>query len=299
MKSLNFHHLRLFWAVAREGNLTRASGKLHLTPQTVSTQIRDLEAALGEKLFRRTGRNLVLTDAGRMTLRYAEEIFSLGEELVATLEGQPTGRPLRLVIGVADMLPKLVVHRLLEPALELGTAVRIVCREGPPERLLADLAVHRLDVVLSDRRIPRAVRVHAYNHELGSCGITFMARPDLADRLRGTFPASLDGTPVLLPSEHAVLRHELTRWFEKCEVAPVIMGEFDDSALLKVFGQTCAGFFAVPAVIAEEVTRQYGVLPFGGTEEVVEHFFALSVERQVRHPAVVAICSAARSELFA
>ena len=299
MDNLNYHHLRLFWAVAREGNLTRASGKLHLTPQTVSTQIRDLEAALGENLFRRTGRRMVLTDVGHVTLRYADEIFAAGKELVETLRGQPTGRPLRLVVGVVDVLPKLVAYRLIEPALHLDEPVRIVCREGTPEKLLAELAVHGVDVVLSDGPIPPAMSVRAYNHQLGKCGVTFLARPDLARRLRDGFPRSLDGAPVLLPCEDAVLRRELDDWFNGQGVRPIIAGEFEDSALLKVLGQVGAGFFTVPTVIEDEVARQYEVEPIGATDDISERFYAISAERRVRHPAVAAICEAARSELFA
>jgi len=298
MESFNYHHLRLFWAVAHEGNLTRASKKLHLAPQTVSTQIRDFEATLGEKLFRRSGRRMVLTDVGHVALRYADEIFSLGQELREALRGQPTGRPLRLVVGVADVMPKLVAHRLIEPALLLEEPVRIVCREGTPEKLLADLSIHGLDVVLSDAPIPPGMNVRAYNHQLGRCGVTFMAQRDLARRLRKGFPRSLEGAPVLLPNEDTVLRRELDEWFDERGVRPVIAGEFEDSALLKVFGQAGAGFFAVPTVIAKEVVRQYEVQPIGATDDVSERFYAISVERRVRHPAVAAICEAARSELF-
>lgn len=298
MDTLNFHHLRLFWAVAREGNLTRASGKLCLTPQTVSGQIRTLEDALGEKLFRRTGRRLVLTEVGQVVLRHANDIFSIGDELLETLRGQPTGRPLRLAVGVADVVPKLVAHRLIEPALHMDEPTAVICREGPPEKLLAELAVHRLDVVLLDSPFPRAVRVKAYNHELGRCGVTFMARPDLATRLRERFPRSLDQAPVLLPSKDAVLRRELDDWFKLRRVHPVIVGEFEDSALLKVFGQAGAGFFTVPSVIEDEVIRQYQVQPIGATSDITERFYAISVERRIRHPAVAAICEAARSDLF-
>jgi len=298
MESLNYHHLRLFWAVAHEGNLTRASKKLHLAPQTVSTQIRDFEAALGEKLFQRAGRRMLLTDVGHVALRYADEIFSIGQEFREALRGQPTGRPLRLVVGVADVMPKLVAHRLIEPALLLEEPVRIVCREGTPEKLLADLAIHCLDVVLSDAPIPPGMNVRAYNHQLGRCGVTFMAQPDLARRLRKGFPRSLEGAPVLLPSEDTVLRRELDEWFDERGVRPVIAGEFEDSALLKVFGQAGAGFFAVPTVIEDEVARQYEVQAIGATEDVSERFYAISVERRIRHPAVMAICEAARSELF-
>ena len=299
MSHLNMHHLKLFWAVAKEGNLTRASATLHLTPQTVSMQIRDFEASIGEKLFHRTGRRLSLTDLGRVALQYADEIFSLSQELSETLRGQPSGRPLRLVVGIADVLPKLIAHRLIEPAFHLGEPVRIACREGTPEKLLSELAVHGVDVVLSDGPIPSAVRVKAYNHRLGSCAVTFMARAELAASLRPEFPKSLDGAPLLLPSESAVVRRELDGWFDSLVITPVIVGEFDDSALMKVFGQAGVGAFPVPTVIADEVAQQYGVQIIGTTEELAESFYAISIERRVRHPAVGAICAAARSELFA
>jgi LysR family transcriptional activator of nhaA len=299
MGTLNFHHLRLFQAVAREGNLTRASRQLHLTPQTVSTQIRDLEAALGEQLFQRVGRRMVLTDAGHVALRYANDIFSLGREFQETLRGQPSGRSPRILVGAADILPKLIVHRLIEPALRLNEPVQLVCHTGSPTELLADLAVHRLDVILSDSPIPPTVKVRAYNHLLGTCGVTFMAQPELRKRLRSGFPESLDGAPVLLPSDEAVLRRLLDAWFDRCGVRPVIVGEFEDSALLKSFGQAGEGFFAIPTVVEEEVGRQYEVEAIGRTEDVTESFYAISVERRVRHPAVMAICDAARFELFA
>ena len=298
MTTLNYHHLRLFRAVAREGNLTRASERLHLTPQTVSAQIRDLETAIGEQLFRRSGRRMFLTDAGQVALRYSGEIFSLGQELLETLRGQPTGRPIRLHVGAPDALPKLIVHRLLEPALHLDEPIHLFCREGSPAELLGDLAVHRLDVVLSDSPIPPMAKVRAYNHLLGTCGITFMGQTELANGLRDDFPASVDGAPILLPSENAVLRRDLDGWFDQLGVRPVIVGEFEDSALLKSFGQAGEGFFAVPTVVEEEVARQYRVHAIARTEEVTESFYALSVERRVRHPAVVAICEAARTQLF-
>ena len=298
MEALNYHHLRLFQAVAHEGHLTRASGTLHLTPQTVSAQIRALEAAIGEPLFRRSGRRMLLTEAGRVALQYADEIFSLGRELRETLRGQPTGHPLRILVGATDVLPKLIVHRLIEPALRLEQPIQIVCREGSPTELLADLAVHRLDVVLSDSPIPPLAKVRAYNHLLGSCGVTLMARADLAKRLRRRFPSSLDGAPVLLPSEDAVVRRDLDGWFDRRGLRPMIVGVFEDSALLKSFGQAGEGFFAIPSVIEDEVARQYQVRPIGKTDGITESYYAISVERRVRHPAVVAICEAARAELF-
>jgi LysR family transcriptional regulator, transcriptional activator of nhaA len=299
METLNYHHLKLFWAVAREGNLTRASEKLRLTPQTVSGQIRLLEGALNEKLFRRSGRRLVLTEVGRVALGYAEDIFSIGQELMETLRGQPTGRPLRLAVGVVDVVPKLVAHRLIEPAFQLEEQVRVICREESPERLLVELAAHRLDVVLSDGPIPPSMRVKAFSHQLGECGVTFVAQPALADRLREDFPRSLDRAPALLPGRDAALRRQLDGWFKDRGVQPVIIGEFEDSALLKVFGQAGAGFFAVPTVIVEEVMRQYEVGWVGATTEVVERYYAISAERRLRNPAVAAICEAARSKLFA
>ena len=298
MDSLNYHHLRLFQAVAQEGNLTRASRKLGLTPQTVSAQIRNLEAAIGESLFVREGRGLTITEAGQLALRYADDIFSLGLELRETLRGQPTGEPLKVTVGATSVLPKLIVHRIIEPALQLEQPVQIVCREGSASDLLADLAVHRLDVVLTDAPIPPKVNVRAYNHLLGTCGITFMARPELALSLRAGFPESLDGAPVLLQSDDTVIRRDLDWWFGTQGVRPRILGEFEDSALLKSFGQAGEGFFAIPSVIVKEVALQYEVEAFGDTEDVSESYYAISVERRVRHPAVVAICEAARTELF-
>ncbi|MBW2588805.1 MAG: LysR family transcriptional regulator, partial [Deltaproteobacteria bacterium] len=257
MHMLNYHHLRLFWAVGHEESLTRASAKLHLTPQTLSAQIRHLEGALGEQLFHRTGRRLVLTDAGKLVLRYADEIFSVGQELLETLRGQPSNRALRLVIGVADVVPKTVAYRLIKPALQLEMPVQIVCQEGHPTELLAALSIHNVDVVISDAPIPPTVSVNAYNHHLGECGVTFMAQAGLASRLRRGFPKSLDGSPALLPSRNTVLRGALDQWFDAHEIRPVAVGEFEDSALLKVFGQAGVGFFTVPAVIAAEVARQY------------------------------------------
>lgn len=299
MDHLNYHHLRLFRAVAHEGNLTRAAKRLLLTPQTVSTQIRDFEAALDERLFDRVGRRLVLTEIGRVVLGYADEIFSVGQELRETLRGQVGERPARIIVGVANVLPKLIVHRLIEPALEVAGTAHVVCKEGTPEALLAELSVHRLDVVLSDSPIPPKVSVRAYNHHLGKCGVAFMAPHPVADRLRGGFPGSLNGEPVLLPTHDAVLRRELDDWFRRRNVLPVIVGEFEDSALLKAFGQAGVGFFAIPAVIEAEVSRQYDVGLIGRADGVSENFYAISVERRLRHPGVVAICKAARSELFA
>ncbi len=299
VQSLNYHHLHLFRQVARQENLTKASKILGLTPQTVSTQVRDLEEALNEKLFDRVGRKLILTDIGRVVLGYAEEIFSTGQELQEVLRGQVTERPLKLLVGVANMLPKLIVHKLIEPALRDSGAVRVVCHEGSPEQLLVELTAHRLDVVLSDSPIRPQEGVKAYNHALGNCGVTFMAPRKVAERLRKNFPSSLNGEPVLLPTDDAALRRALDAWFNRNGIHVRISGEFEDSALLKAFGQAGVGFFAIPQVIEQEVARQYNVESFGSPDGVSEKFYAISVERRLRHAGTVAICKAARSELFA
>ena len=298
MYSLNYQHLRYFWAVARHGNLTRASSELHLTPQTVSTQIRDLENGLEVELFSREGRRLVLTDIGRVVYRYAEEIFNIGREIQDVVRGLP-GRPLSLVIGVADVVPKLIAHHLIEPALQMKEPVRVICREGKTDRLLAELAIHNSDVVLSDSPIPPAVKIRAYNHLLGESRVTFMASDQLARSIRKGFPESMSGAPTLLPAVGTTLRGTLEQWFDTLEVRPTIVGEFEDSALLKAFGQEGLGIFAVPSVIQDEVGRQHAVKPIGVAEGIVERFYAISLERKIRHPAVEAICMVAKSELFA
>ena len=298
MYTLNYQHLRYFWAVARHGNLTRASVELHLTPQTVSTQIRDLENGLGVELFSREGRRLVLTDIGRVVYRYADDIFNIGREIQDVVRGLP-GRPLYLAIGVADVVPKLIAHRLIEPAVQLKEPVRVICREGKTDRLLAELAIHNLDVVLSDAPIPPAVKIRAYNHLLGESSVTFMASDRLARNCRKGFPESMNGAPILLPVEGTTLRGTLEQWFDTLEIRPTIVGEFEDSALLKAFGQAGVGIFAVPSVIQDEVEKQYGATPIGVAEGIIERFYAISLERRIRHPAVEAVCMVAKSELFA
>ena len=298
MTWLNYHHLLYFWTVAREGSLTAGSRELHLTPQTVSAQLRRLEEALGEQLFDRSHRKLVLTDMGHVVYRYATEIFTLGRELTETLRGRPAGHPLRLLVGVADVLPKLVAYRLLEPALRMDEDVQLECIEDTSERLLARLAVNELDVVLSDAPVPPTVSVRAFNHLLGECGMTFLGAPVLVARYRRGFPQSLDGAPFLLPSEGTALRRSLEHWFDSVGIRPVVVGEFQDSALLKVFGQAGAGIIAVPSIIAEDARRQYKVRKLGETTEIVERWYAISVERRVQHPAVLAICHVAREHLF-
>jgi LysR family transcriptional regulator, transcriptional activator of nhaA len=298
MEWLNYHHLQYFYVAAREGGVTRASEELRLAQSTISTQIRQLEHVLNERLFRREGRRLVLTDVGRVVYRYAEEIFGIGRELLDTVKGRPTGRPVRLTIGIADQMPKLIVYRLLEPALVLDEAVRLVCVEGKSEQLLTDLALHRLDVVLTDAPLGPAPRVRAFNHLLGECGITFFAVEALARRFRGRFPQSLDRAPMLMPTEGSTLRRSLDHWLGANDVRPQIVAEFDDSALLKAFGQAGRGVFPGPTAIEREICRQYTVKVLGRTTEVKERFYAISVERRLTHPAVLAISQAAKAKLF-
>ena len=299
MQQLNYHHLLYFWTVAREGSLTQGAKKLHLTPQTISSQLRMLEDALEEQLFDRSGRQLTMTETGRLVYDYADDIFALGRELTDAVKGQLVGRPLRLVVGVADVLPKLVAHRLIEPALHLEEAVQIKCLEDKTERLLAHLAVHEVDVVLTDAPIPPTANVRAFNHVLGECGVTVMAAPALIPRYRKGFPQSLHDAPFLLPTEGTTLRRSLAQWFDRIGVHPRVVGEFADSALLKVFGQAGSGVFAVPSVVTKEVRRQYQVRKIGEADGIIERFYAVSVERKIQHPAVAAVCDAARRALFA
>ena len=299
MEWLNYHHLLYFWLVAREGGLKAAGRVLRLSHPTLSAQVHALEDQLGEKLFTRAGRRLQLTEMGRLVYGYADQIFTLGRELQDTVQGRSTGRPLRLNVGVVDVVPKLVVRRLLQPALALPEPVRLVCHEGSYERLLGQLADHALDLVLADAPVPPGSAVKAFNHLLGETGVSLLATPALARSLRADFPRSLDGAPVLLPLEHLGLRRALEQWFSRLEVRPKVVAEFEDSALLKVFGADGLGVFPVPTVIEAEVVRQHGVVVLGRTEEVRERFYAVSVERRLKHPAVLAITDAARQELFA
>ena len=294
---LNYHHLLYFYTVAREGGVARASEQLRLAQPTISGQVRALESALGERLFQRSGRRLVLTDAGRLAYRYAEEIFSLGREMRDALRGRPTGRPLRFLVGVADALPKLVARRLLRPALQRAAPLRLVCREGKPEQLLALLAVHELDLVLADAPAPPDVKVRAFHHLLGESGVTFFAPEKLAGRLRRGFPRSLDGAAAFLPAENTALRHSLDQWLESHDLRPEIAGEFEDSALMKSFAQGSTVVFPAPTAIEREVQRQFGVRVVGRVPQVKERFYAISAERRLKHPAVVAISEAARRQL--
>ncbi len=298
MEWLNYHHLLYFWVVAKEGSIVRASEQLSLAQPTISGQLRSLEESLGEKLFLRVGRNLELTEVGRLVYQYAEEIFALGRELLDTIHDRPTGRPLRVTIGLTDVLPKLVAYRILEPVLHFPTPIHLVCLEGKLEPLLAELALYNLDVVLSEAPMSPSVHVRAFNHLLGECGVTFFGTPELAARYGPQFPQSLSGAPVLMPTMNTMLRRSLTHWLESEGVRPRIIGEFEDSALLQVFGQRGAGLFVAPSIIEAEVLQQYGVEVVGRVEAIRERFYAITVERRIKHPAIVAISDAARQTLF-
>jgi len=298
MEWLNYHHLLYFWTIAREGSVSAAAAELRLAQPTLSGQLRLLEDSLGEKLFDRVGRRMVLTEVGREVYRYADEIFSLGRELMDVVRGRPTGRPVRLVVGVADVVPKLITYRLLAPALRLAEPVRIVCREDRSERLLAELAIHNLDLVLTDAPIGPGMSVRAFSHLLGECAVTVFGTAELAARYRRGFPKSCDGAPMLLPMESTAVRRSLDQWFEGQGIRPRVVSEFEDSALLKVFGQAGAGLFIAPTVIEAEVQKQYGVKVVGRIEAVKERFYAISVEKRLKNPAVVAISEAAREKLF-
>jgi LysR family transcriptional activator of nhaA len=293
---LNYHHLRYFLAAAKSGTLARASADLKRTPQTLSHQIQALEEALGTQLFERRGRRLVLTDAGTQVVRYAEEIFSLGEDLVDAVEHQSRARPLRLTVGVADVLPKRVAHALIRPVFRLPRDVRIVCREASPERLLGDLAIQEVDLVLSDAPIPPFVSVRAQGRLLLETEVILMAAPALAETLRGSFPESLSGSPLLVPTERAAMRRQIDRWIDKHRVHPQVVGEFDDFALMGVFAQAGIGALAVPAVIAQEATLEFDVIPVATLDGVQVSFYALCLEQSVQRPAIRAILDGTPSE---
>jgi LysR family transcriptional regulator, transcriptional activator of nhaA len=298
MQWLNYHHLLYFWMVAREGSVVKAASELNLTQPTVSGQIKALEQALGEQLFVREGRGLVLSEVGRLVYRYAEEIFGLGRELLNTLNDRPTGRPVRLVVGIADVLPKFVVRRLLEPALALEAPLHLVCREDKTERLLGDLSIHELDLVLADTPMPPGTSVKAFNHLLGESAIGWFASKPLAAKLRRRFPQSLSEAPMLLPTSNTVVRRSLDQWFDSHGIRPHVLGEFEDSALMTVFGENGAAVFPGPLVVEADIIRQHDVAVVGRTNEVRERYYAISVEKKLRHPAVVAISDAARLKLF-
>jgi len=298
MSALNYKHLHYFWVVAKAGGVSKAAERLHLTPQSISGQLGVLEEALATQLFRRVGRTLELTDAGRMVLGYAEEIFVLGEELQEALRQQPASRSMQFRVGIADMVAKSVAYQLLEPAMRIDEKPRLQCREGRLDSLLGELAVHRLDLVIADRPMPSKLNVRGFSHLLGECGLTFLAAPALAAQHSGSFPQLLEAAPLLLPGEDAAVRPKLMRWLDELRIRPRIVGEFDDSALLNAFGKEGAGIYAVPTTIAELIQTQTGSVLLGHTDAVTEQFYAISTERRLTHPAVLAISDAARLQMF-
>ncbi len=298
MEWLNYHHLLYFWTVVRTGSIHKASEQLRISPPAISAQLKLLEDQLGEKLLTRSGRRLVLTEMGRTVFSYAEDIFTLGRELIDVVKNRPIGRPLRLDVGVVDVMPKVVVQTLLEPALHLREPVRIVCREATSDLLLGRLATHELDVVLSDSPVDPSVKIRAYSHLLGECGVVFVAGRKTAARYRRKFPQSLNGAPMFLPTDNTALRRNLDFWFDSKGVRPVVLGEFEDYALLRAFGETGKGVFPLPAVVDAQIRKQSALKIIGATNELQTQFYAISAERKLQHPAVVAIRNAARQELF-
>lgn len=294
IRRLNYQHLLYFWSVVRTGSLKQACEELALSAPTVSAQLRTLEERLGEKLLEKSGRTLVPTEVGRLVYGYADEIFSLGRDLLQALEHRPTRRPLRLVVGIDDVVPKEIAHRLIEPALTLKQPVRIICREGTLERLLGELAIHKVDLVLSDAPITPSLSVRAYSHHLGTSEEWWMATPAIAKTLRRGFPKSLDGVPVLLPTDDTAIRRALDQWLDAHNVRPILIGEFEDYALLREFARAGHGFTSVPGVLREQFRRQYRFSPIGSASPVKAEFYAISLERKIKHPAITAVVENAR-----
>ena len=287
-----------FWVVAKAGSIAKACDQLHLAPQTISAQIGTLEEAIEVKLLERVGRGLKLTESGRMVLGYADEIFSVGSKLEDALRQLPAARPMTLKVGITEVVPKSISHRLLAPVLELDEPVHLDCRGDKLENLLAELAVHRLDLVVADQPMPADIDVRGFNHRLGQCGISFFATTDVAAKFKGSFPRALHGEPLLVPGKGTAARARLLQWLTDQKIHPRIVGEFEDSALMKVFGQAGTGVFFVPSAIEAEVARQYHVEVIGRTDDVIEEFFVISGERRITHPAIAAITDTARTQLF-
>jgi LysR family transcriptional activator of nhaA len=298
MSSLNFKHLRYFWVVAANGTIARAAEILHVTPQTISGQLRELEEQIDAKLFQKSGRNLVLTDTGRLVFSYADEMFRLGDELQDVIEGRTPGAALTLTVGVAMVVPKLLAYRVLEPVLNMPESVRLVCLEASLADLLADLSVHKIDLVLADAPMSPTLNVRAYNHLLGESGLSFFTTRKAARKYRSGFPQSLNGAPMLMPTASSALRRSLEQWLELQDIKPVVVAEFEDRALMKAFGEAGTGIFTSPTAVEEDVVAKYGVSVIGRTEEIKECFYAISAERRIKHPAVSAITEAARTGLF-
>ncbi|MCF2909158.1 transcriptional activator NhaR [Pseudoalteromonas sp. DL2-H2.2] len=295
---INYKHLKYFWAVAHEGSIAKASAKLNITPQTISGQLSLLEERVGNELLQKEGRGLRLTDTGRVVLRYADEIFELGNELSDVLKGNSAVGPAEFIVGASSVLPKTIVHKIIEPAMHIEQDIRLTSLEGPVESMLADLAIHKVDLVLSDVPVTGAFSVKAYNHLLGESGITFLAAPALARQYAKNFPMSLNNAPLLLPTQQHEIRKEFDFWLSDHNIHPNIVAQFDDSALMKSFGQSGLGLFFMPSTIAKDVCDAFHVRPVGELPHVKQKFYAISAERKIRHPAIAAIFNAAKASLF-
>lgn len=302
MASLNYKHLRYYWMVAKTGSIAKAAEQLHLTPHAVSGQINEFEQSLGVELFKKSGRNLSLTEAGQRIMVYADDIFTTGDQLLDVLRNQLQARRRPFRVGIADAVPKVVAYKLLEPALQLSEPVRLHCREGRLELLLGDLAVHKIDAVIADRplsSVSSQISVRAFNHLLGKCGLTIFAEPALAKRYKGKYPACLKGAPFLIPSEDAAVQSKILRWMSDHQLQAVIVGEFDDGALMKAFGRAGAGFFFAPSAMKQDVMHQYGVKAVFDVPELVEEIYVITTERRLQDPAVTAISERAKQDIFA
>jgi LysR family transcriptional activator of nhaA len=298
VERLNYHHLLYFWLVAREGSVSAAAARLRLAQPTLSGQIRTLESMLGERLFEKAGRRLQLTEMGRLVFRFADEIFSLGEELMDTVKRRPTGRRVRLTIGLADVVTKPMAHRLIRPLLEQPDPVLLNVREDSPEKLLASLVANELDVLVLDSPPGPESGVRVVSHRLGESGVVLLATPKLARRFRPRFPRALEGAPFLLPGRTTGLRRGLEQWFERHHIRPLVMGEFDDSALLLEFGHSGSGILAMPSVVEGDVRRRHGLVRVGPVEGIRRELFAVALHRRIAHPAVASLVEHARTQVF-
>ena len=298
MRHLNYTHLLYFWTVAREGSVAKAAEVLHLTPQTISGQIKLLEQSISEPLFIKSGRGLALTETGYVVKQYADEIFSLGEELTHRVKTKQAIVPTTINVGIVDSTPKLVALRVLEPAFSLEDPIKVVCREGRLDQLLGELAIHNLDLVISDTPVPAGARVKAYNHPLGTSGISLFANKSNAALYKENFPMSLQDASMLLPVPESLTRRALDEWFDNLGISPMVVAEFEDSALMKAFGEAGVGIFPAPTAIAKEVCAMYNAECIGEANSVSETYYAISPERKLKHPAVLKLTEQARQQLF-
>lgn len=298
MEWLNYHHLLYFWTVARTGSVTAAALELNLSPATVSEQVHELESRLDEKLLRRSGRQLLVTDAGALVFRYASEIFALGREMLHTVHDGAGRGPLQLAVGVADALPSLMAEWLIEPAFHLDRPLHLVCREAATEQLLVKLAMQEVDIVLSDTP-GKSSRIRAYNHLLAECGVVFMGTAAQADAYRKGFPKSLNGAPMLLPTDNIAIRAGLEQWMDGRGIRPQVIGECEDYSLLRAFGEAGLGMYPAPSILQKRIERLFGLRRIGGTDAVRYRYYAISGEKKAAHPAVSAIWNGTRRSLFA